>query len=182
MSTRPTTDHRRSIATPSSHIQVDPNITGALPIGLYPQLDNHHTVFLHGHFHPLPVNNGVTDYKSLCEECVISHVVNTIPELADVWVNLLPEYLYSPCSHCGKLSTTGFSYCSDHCGKWGAFECENACRFKHVSNTPFQTKKRKIFASKEGKVLIDVSREEEEEEEKGVKRIKDCDDTKCNKC
>ena len=65
--------------------------------------------------------------------------------------------------------------------------CENGCdqcTYDHTEG--WRSKKRKLFASHKGKVLIDVSDEEEDEQDRVstwcAKRTKTCDDEKCNRC
>lgn len=113
-------------------------------------------------------------------DCPLRELINTIPQLTDVWIAFIPSYLYFPCNHCQKVSPSGFAYCCDHCNNYRHLHYESGCdRCTYDHKEGWRSKKRKLFASHKRKVLIDVS--EEKKEESG-KRTKTCDDEKCNRC
>lgn len=110
----------------------------------------------------------------------LSILIDTLPQLADVWKTIIPAYLYFPCNHCQKISPSGFAYCCDHCNTWRHVHRENGCDLCTYDHTEgWRSKKRKLFTSHKGKVLIDVSDDDGEE---SIKRTKTCDGEKCNRC
>lgn len=148
-----------------------------------------------GHIHT-PNNSGLdrshcydTLSQRLCPNCPVSKVIDTVPDLTDIWLHILPQYLYYPCLHCNKVQVTGYSYCCDHCSRYGASECmEKSCPCSYDKKTSegWKRMKRRMFPSHNGKAMITISDEEEEEEKDKVtdwcaKRVKVCNDEKCNR-
>lgn len=123
----------------------------------------------------------------------IVETIIAVPELKDIWMNVLPLYLYYPCPHCDKVTVTGYSYCCHHCMQHGTAQCSpsgecGACSYKKDSEG-WRTVKRKMYESHRGRVLINIIEDKPEAYSSDptsplpwAKRVKVCDGEKCNRC